>query len=287
MEFLIALFMIAGLVWTVPIIQSGRLFVIAMLVLGVGTVFGPAFFSIDALIQISLDRMILFGMLGMAIVGLRLGYAKVPALNRLDWFVMGMVGWFLTSAILGGPKPTGTPPVARWLFYIAIPAGMYVFARLTDVRARDVRLMLAGSIVLGIYLAVTAVFEITGMHGFVFPSYIPDPTKWQFYGRGRGPLLNPAGNGIVMSISLVAAAIGFVYSGRRGKLIYAVAATVIFCGVYATLTRSAWLGAIGALAILALIYSPRWVRVLGMATVVIIGGASVSGVKDQLIRMKT
>ena len=286
MEFVIALFMIAGLVWIVPIIQSGRLFVIGMLVLGVGTIFGPAFFSIDGPIQISLDRLIWFGMLGMALLGWRLGYAKIPALNRMDWFVIGIVGWLLTSAILGGHKPTGTPPVARWLFYIAMPAGMYVFARLIEIRERDVRLMLVGSIVLGIYLAVTAVLEITGMHGFVFPSFISDPEVWEFYGRGRGPLLNPCGNGFVMSISLVATAIGFIYAGRRGKLVYAVAATVILCGVYATLTRSAWLGAISATAMLGLIYSPRWVRVLGLATVVIIGGASVSGVKDQLIRMK-
>jgi O-antigen ligase len=278
--------MIAGLVWIVPVIQNRRLIVVGMLVLVVGTIFGPAFFSVDGPIQFSLDRVIWFGMLGIAALGWRLGYTQVPKLNRMDWLVIGIVGWFLTSAIMGGHKPTGTPPTARWLFYIAMPAGMYVLARLIEIRARDIRLLLTGSIVLGVYLAVTAVLEITGMHGLVFPRFIADPEVWEFYGRGRGPLLNPSGNGFVMSISFVAAALGFIYAGRRGKLIYAVIAAVILCGVYATLTRSAWLGVVCAFALLVLVYAPRWVRVLGLATAVVIGGASVAGVKDQLIRMK-
>ena len=40
MEFVIALFMIAGLVWLIPVVQSRRVIVIGMLVLVVGTVFG-------------------------------------------------------------------------------------------------------------------------------------------------------------------------------------------------------------------------------------------------------
>ncbi len=286
MEFVIALFMIAGLVWIVPVVQSGRLIVVGMLVLVAGTIFGPSFFSVEGLIQISLDRVLWFCMLGIAVLGWRVGYTEVPKLNRMDWLVIGIFGWFLTSAIMGGHKPTGTPPTARWMFYIAMPVGMYAIARLIEIRPRDIRLMLISSMVLGIYLAVTAVLEITGMHGLVFPRFIADPEAWEFYGRGRGPLLNPSGNGFVMSISFVAAALGFIYADRRAKLIYAIIAAVILSGVYATLTRSAWLGVVCAFALLVLVYAPRWVRVLGLATAVIIGGASVAGVKDQLIRMK-
>jgi O-antigen ligase len=163
---------------------------------------------------------------------------------------------------------------------------MYALARLIEIRPRDIRLMLTGSMVLGIYLAVTAVFEITGMHGLVFPRFIADPEVWEFYGRGRGPLLNPSGNGFVMSVSFAAAALGFVYADRRGKAMYAVIAAIILCGVYATLTRSAWLGVVCTFVLLAMVYAPRWVRVFGLATAIIIGGASAAGVKDQLIRMK-
>ncbi len=286
MELLIVLFAIAGLVWLIPVIQSGRLIVIAMAVLGIGTVFGPDFFHLEGPIQLSLDRLLWLGMLGLAVIGWRLGDVHTPALHRIDWLVIGIVGWTLVSAISSSHQTTGTPPIARWLFYIMMPAGMYAMARSVEIRVRDVRWMLTGSIALGIYLAVTALFEISGLHALVFPAFIADATTWEFYGRGRGPLMNPSGNGFLISISAVAASIGVIYSQRRGKLVYAVMTLVLLAGVYATLTRSAWLGGIAALGLVALVHSPRWQRVLALATLMLLGGASVSGLKDQLIRLK-
>jgi O-antigen ligase len=286
MDLLIALFSIACIVWMVPVIQSGRLFVIAMLVLGIGTVFGPSFFAVDGVIQFSIDRVLWFAMFCMAAIGWRMGYTKIPQLNRIDWLVLGIAVWFMLSALRGDLTQTSGSPAARWFFYIMMPIGMYVIARLIEINRRDVRWMIGGSIALGIYLAVTALCELSGIDALVFPSFIRDPELWEFYGRGRGPLLNPSGNGFLMSISLVAALIAFIYSGRRGKLVYPMIAIVILAGVYATLTRSAWLGAFSAAGLITLMNSPRWFRVFGLATVVLLGGASIAGFKDQLIRLK-
>lgn len=286
MEFLITLFAIAGLIWLVPVIQSGRLMVVAMAVLGLGTVFGPSFFHVDGPIQLSVDRMLWFGMFALAIVGCRLGYAHFPSMNRVDVMLIGLVLWTLCSALSRTPLADGTPPTARWLFYMLMPGGMYLIARMIDIRQVDIRWMLGGSIALGIYLAVTALFEIFGLHSFVFPKFITDAQRWEFFGRGRGPLMNPSGNGILISISLVASAIGLVYSEWRGKFVYASFTLVLLAGVYATLTRSAWLGAIAAVGIVALVHSHRWQRVLVLSIIVLIGGASVAGFKDQLVRMK-
>jgi O-antigen ligase len=286
MDLLIALFSIACVVWLIPVIQSGRLFVIAMLVLVIGTIFGPQFFAIDTVIQFSVDRMLWLAMLCMAVVGWRMGYTSIPRLNRIDWLVCGIAVWFLLSALRGGPLDTRAEPVAQWFFYIMMPISMYAIARLIKINQQDVRWMLAGSIGLGIYLAVTAVCELAGFDAMVFPSFIRDAESWEFYGRGRGPLLNPSGNGFLMSISLVATMVGFLYSGRRGKLLYPVITIVLLCGVYATLTRSAWLAACVSAAVIVLMYTPRWARVLGLAAVVLVGGASIAGFKDQLIRMK-
>ncbi len=129
MEFLTVLFAIAGLVWLIPVVQNGRLIVIAMAVLGVGTVFGPDFFHIDGPIQLSLDRLLWFGMFAMAMVGWRMGYVQIPKLHRIDWIVVGIVGWTLISAISSEHQTSGTPPTARWLFYILMPSGMYAIAR--------------------------------------------------------------------------------------------------------------------------------------------------------------
>jgi O-antigen ligase len=286
MNLLIALFSIAALVWIIPLIQTGRIVLVAGAVLVVGTIFGPPFLAIDGPIQLSLDRLLWLVVIAIAIVLWRRGHARMPVLSRMDWLVIGVVAWFLASAFRGGEVPTGSSPTARWLFYIAMPAGMYTVARVVAIGGRDLRWMIHGSVVLGIYLAVTAILEISGRHGLVLPRFIVDPEIWEFYGRGRGPLLNPSANGFVMTISLVAAVIGLVHSGRRGKLIYAAISVVLLVGIYATLTRSAWLGACCAVGMVAMVYAPRWVRVLGLASIVILGGASLSGFKDQLIRMK-
>lgn len=286
MDLLVALFSLAALIWLVPVLQSGRLIAVPMLVLIVGTVLGPAFFAIDGPIQISLDRVLWIAMFGLAAISWRLGELSVPKPNRIDWLVILIVGWFFLSSLRGGPVPTGSSPVARWFFYIVMPAGMYFIARLVEVRRQDIRWLLVGSILLGLYLALTAMMEVSGLHGFVFPRYIVNADVWEFYGRGRGPIMNPSGNGLLMSISLVAATIGFIYTDRRGKLIYIVIGTILLGGVYATLTRSAWMGAVAAVALVAMIYSPRWVRVLGLMAVIVLGGACMAGFKDQLIQMK-
>jgi O-antigen ligase len=288
MELLIALFAIAAMVWMIPAIQRGGLMVVVLLVLGMGTVFGPSFLSIDGPVQLSLDRLLFLAAIGLAIAGWRLGYTRVPQPNRLDWLVIAVVVWFLIRVFPLGDDPDaeGGSPLARWLFYIACPALMYGLARVIEIREREIRWMLAGSILLGLYLAVMAILEIRGWHGVVFPAFITDPEIWEFFGRGRGPLLNPAGNGFVMSISLLAALLGFVYAGRRGKLLYAIVSLVLLGGIYATLTRCAWMGAGGAVALVGLVYAPRWVRLLGLASVVMLAGVSIAGFKDQLIRMK-
>ena len=56
--------------------------------------------------------------------------------------------------------------------------------------------------------------------------------------------------------------------------------------MYATLTRSVWVGALLATGVVAFVYLPRWVRVLGLATTVLFGGAFLSGFGDELLRIK-
>ncbi|MEO1527663.1 MAG: O-antigen ligase family protein [Planctomycetota bacterium] len=286
MNLLVFLFALAALVWMVPLARSGKLIRLAILVLLSGTVLGPSFFSIDGPIQISIDRLLLFATIGFAFVGLRIGTTKLPTPHRLDWLMVGMLGWFFVSALIGGTDPPGTPPVARWLFYIALPVAMYALARVTTIHTDDVRWMYGCLIGLGIYLALTAVFESQGLHGLVFPKYIVDAAEWEFYGRGRGPLMNPAGNGIVMAISLVIAAVGFVSAGRGQRVILAVTGLVLLVGIYATLTRSAWLGGVAAVGIVVFVYSPRSLRLYFLLVALVGGGLLSMGLKDQLIRMK-
>lgn len=286
MSLLIALFAIAALIWMVPVVQRGRLLVIATGVLIVGTLFGPYFYAIDGPIQLSLDRILWASLFGLAVIGWRFGQVRIPSPTRMDWVVGGIVVWFLLSALRGGPDPPKITPEARWLFYVAMPAGMYLIARIIRPHLQDIHWLFAALVGLGLYLSITALFEVFGLHGLVFPRYIVDGESWQFFGRGRGPLMNPTGNGLIISIALTAASIGFIEADRKGKLLYGVALLILFSGLYATLTRSAWLGGVASLAIIGFVYAPRWLRVLGMAALVLMIGAAAIGVKDQVVRMK-
>ncbi len=286
MSLLAVLFAFASLVWMIPIARSGRLLLLAMAILGIGTVFGPNFFAVDGPIQLSLDRMMYFGMFALAVVGLRFGITRLPKMTRVDWLVVAIVGWFGLSAMTGGGDPPGTPPPARWLFYIAMPAGMYFVARLMDLKSDDVRWLILGATGLGMYLSITALLEIKGIHGAVFPRYIVDAEVWEFYGRGRGPLMNPSGHGFLISIGLAAAAVGLVGTSRDRRPIYLLLVLCLFMGVYATLTRSAWMGGFAAVAIIGFLLSPRWVRVFGLCVALLMAGLATTSVKDQLFRMK-
>ena len=178
MELIILLFSLACLVWMVPILRAGRLIPIAMLVLGVGTVFGPAFFAIDGPIQISLDRMLWFGMVPLALVGWRLGHAACPNGIAMDWLVVALVGWFLCSRALRADQSPGRH---RPLVLLHRDAGGNVRDCPFGPGSReDVRWIFGGSILLGLYLAVTAMLEITEMQSLVFPALSPTRNPGSF-----------------------------------------------------------------------------------------------------------
>ena len=217
---------------------------------------------------------------------MRRGDLVIPKLGRLDVLVFGLAAWILIRVITGGETLPSASPLSRWLFYFAMPVSMYFFARVSKFSNEDLVWVYRGIVLLSGYLAITAVFEVTGLHALVFPKYIVNPESWEFFGRGRGPLMNPAGNGFVMTIGLMVSTLGVFRGSRAARLGSLVLTIVILSGIYCTLTRSVWLGAIAGLGVIVLNYSPRWVRVLGLASVVLFAGLAVTGLKDGVMEMK-
>ena len=90
---------------------------------------------------------------------------------------------------------------------------------------------------------MTGILEVAGVHSLVFPKYIVDPAEWEFFGRARGPLMNPVANGILL---VTAFAIALMRTSERdtvwGTLSW-FAAGLLGVGIIATLTRSVWMSA--------------------------------------------
>ncbi len=287
MLYLVVLFSAAAAVWLFPFIGQTRLPWLAAMVLAIGTVFGPPFFAIEGPIQISLERIAFVAVCVVGVVGLHGGsISRLPRLTTSDFLVAGMVVWFLISTVLGGAPAGKTNPMGTWIFYVLMPGLMYAVARISRFSEADLPRIESLLMALCGYLAVTAVLESRGLEALVFPRFISDPTNWEFLGRGRGPLLNPSANGIVITIGMTITLLRWLRAGRAGKVGYGLLLLVLLAGLQATLTRSVWIGAAVAIAIALWDETPRWAKVLSLATVVLLGGLFVTGMKEQLLRIK-
>lgn len=283
--FLGVLFLIAISVWFVPLLERARLPLLTVIVLAVGTVFGPSFFAIEGPLQISLDRVLFAGLCIIAFFSLRGSAAAIPKGTASDWIVAGYAIWLLISALRGQP-PQDSSPLGTWIFYVLLPAMAYAVVRVAKWEPIDMRRVEIAVLTLGLYLAVTAILESRGWYGLVFPKFISDETQWEFFGRGRGPLLNPSANGIVMTIALAVAAVRALRAERIGRVGYSVVMCVMLAGLYATLTRSVWIGAVLALVIVFWHVTPRWSKALALSGAVLLAGFAAAGLQDQLLRMK-
>lgn len=287
MTFLALLCIPAILVWILPWIPRVSLPIWMVMVIVVGVVAGPLYYSIATPItSMSADRILMVVAAVCLAMAWRAGRLELPKAVRLDWVLLALVGWLFVRAIGTNAPPEDSPPMTRWLTFIAMPFALYAMVRVTPLSPQSVRHIMNALLAMGAYLSVIGMLEVSGAHGLVYPRYIIDPTNWEFLGRARGPLLNPTANGVLLTTTLAIASHRWLASKGRGRVGYLLLIGLIGSGVVLTLTRSVWLGAFGLAAALGTLYVPRWLRVLCIASCVIIGGMAVMGDNSGLLAMK-
>ena len=124
-------------------------------------------------------------------------------------------------------------PVSQFVFYYLMPAGIYWVGWQARITERGMKAMFVLVGIFGVYLAITAIAEKYSaekpwLTELVFPSYIGTPKISEFYGRGRGPLLNPAANGMLLGICLGAGLMSWPRAPRWGKPLL-IAYCVLLC----------------------------------------------------------
>lgn len=168
-----------------------------------------------------------------------------PRRDRLRWLgvyalMALLVGWTAWSALTHG-----TLLQAHGLFAlldrVALPFVLFAAAPLVFATSRRRDLLLQALVLLGLYLGVTAIFEIIGPRSLVFPRFILDPSLGLHWERARGPFLSGEANGMALAITVFAA--GALLTRRRGLWALACVATIVVgtLGCALTMTRSAWL----------------------------------------------
>jgi len=271
MTILAAIIGAAALVWGAVVFWRGGLLGGSLAVLLAGTVFGHYFYNVPlGPAPLTIDRVLWVLLLAQTLVWRRWGMNDPKPLGKPEILLGLFAAVLLLSTLTHDWRTDNNAPMARFLFFYVMPLGMYWVARQNRITEERMRWLLGFFAVLGFYLAVTAVAEMKQVWWLVYPQYIASPEYPVFLGRGRGPLLNPPGNGILMGIGLVSMLLWWPRLGRRGQLLLLAASLVFFAGVYSTLTRCAWIGAGLGLMILLGLTLPRAWRVPVLASSLIV-----------------
>ncbi|BEP13599.1 hypothetical protein acdb102_19100 [Acidothermaceae bacterium B102] len=154
--------------------------------------------------------------------------------------------------------------------YLGIVLGPLIFS--TPAR-RDLLLRLL--VAIGLYLSLTAIFEMLGPHQLVFPRYILDPNVGLQYGRARGPFVESEADGLAMCFCGMAAAFAFVRLPGRWRQVSALTALLCAFGILLSLTRSVWVGA-GLGVVLVCLAEPRLRRRLPVVVAAAVAAVTIA-----------
>jgi len=273
MEILLVIVGAAALGWGSIVFLRGGLLGGSLAVLLAGTAFGSYFCNVPlGPAPVTIDRLLWALLMVQAVLWRRWGATTPKPLGKAEVLLGLFAGVILVSTLTHDWCAHDSTPLARFLFFYLMPLGMYWIARQTPITQRGMACLLGFFALLGLYLAVTAVAEMKQVWWLVYPQYIASPEHEAFFGRGRGPLLNPPGNGILMGIGLISMLIWWPRLNRPGRLFLLAASLVFFAGIYSTLTRCAWIGAgLGLLILLGLTLPRSWrVPILASSLVAVI-----------------
>jgi hypothetical protein len=275
------------LAWGAVVFARGGLLGGALIVLLAGCCFGRPFFSVPlGPFPLTADRLLLVVLLAQYFVYRRWGRIEPRPLGRSDYLLAALVMLLGLSTFTHDYRTQNGAPVAQLVFDFVLPALIYWVARESRYTPANLAWVMAVLIAFGCYVAGTAIAETHQWWELVWPRYIASAEYPLFLGRGRGPLLNPVGNGILLGTAICAALVSWPSANRLGKMLIAAALPLLGWGVVETLTRSAWIGAVLGAVVVAGLALPRGWRVAVVGTSVAVAAiASIVG-WDQFMAFK-
>ena len=288
MEFVFLITALAGLIWLAVAMARGGVLVGCGLVMLAGCCFGHPFFNISMPgLPLTLDRALLAAVVLQSLLYRLWGWRSSRPLQRGDWIALALITALGISLATHNWQFRNGAPLAQFLFFYVTPIILYWTVRSTHISPRQCQWLVGAFAIFGFYLAVTAILEVKFGGAFVFPHYITSPSFDEFLGRARGPFLNPAANGIYLASGACASLLFWPHMGRVGRLGLVVLALPLFAvGLYCTLTRSAWMGGLLAVAIVGLLALPRGARLPVFVGGTLVGVVVVAASWDSLMTYK-
>ena len=218
-------------------------------ILLVGSVLGHDFFHVSVgPFPITLDRLLLGTLLLLFAWQVFNHRQQLTRLNFVDVFILGWLAVISFSTFSNDYTIMDNGPLSRLLFFNYLPVMLYFLIRWVRLEVEDLKVFAAIMVVFGLYLALTGVAETRDLSVLVFPKYIMTSETTEFFGRGRGPFLNPVTNGIFMAVCISCTLMWWPRTTSvRGRFAILAITMVIAFGVYSTFTRSTWLSLIAGM----------------------------------------
>lgn len=274
---------LAGLIWAYVFFKRAGLIGGLLVTILAGSCFGHPFFNWSA---VTIDRLLLAVVVSLyfaqrAFLGLR-----SRSITKSDIVLTSFIACLVGSTFAHNWRYDGGQPVAFLLFFYLMPFAMYWVGSRCEITERAHHWILGVFAGFGAYLSLTAVCEVLGQYSIVFPRYISSPEVLEFFGRARGPFLNPIGNGMYLTAALIATLMCWPFVQPRYRRAVAGLAALICLGAFCTLTRSVWLGAGVATLGMAIAVVPKAHRFRVILLAGIAGGLFFSLAGDRLVAFK-
>jgi O-antigen ligase len=282
MEMIAVIAGIAGLVWGAIALRHSGIIGGCLAVLLAGVCFSTPFLRIEGgPVAMSIDRILLVLLVVFYLISRRFRIADPNSARSFDqsakpigkaefvffaFLLMLIVSTFTHNwRLFNVTTKVSYQPVTWLAIDYLMPAAMFWVARQSKVGEREALLVFGVFACFGGYLAVTSLAEYAWQNGYatswmLFPSYIVTTAAEKgtdFVGRARGPLLNPIGNGMLLSVCMGATLFWWPRFHRFGKLLLLTAVAMSAAALCFSLTRSVWMGGILTLAIIIVPMLPR------------------------------
>jgi O-antigen ligase len=221
-----------------------------------GCIFGHDFFHLQVgFFPLTIDRAFLLLLLGCFGIQIFHGRERFRRFNLADATVLLTIGILGLNVIGNDWSYKQNLPISRLLFFFLLPVSLYFVIRSVRISSRELQLIGWAFTGLAVYLAFTAIAETREWTYLVFPKYIMLPGE--FYGRGRGPLLNPVINGMLMVAGCCCLWMHWPKSSAKARLLIGCLTLMIAGGIFCTYTRSVWLGFLASAAVFVFYPAPR------------------------------
>ena len=168
-----------------------------------GSCFGHPFFKVAAgPIPITSDRLLFAVVALQYLIYRRWGLAEPKPIVAADYILLAFVGFLGISTVLHDWTYHGSLPMAQYLFLYLMPCGLYWIVRQSRLTERAILGTFTVCGLFALYLCLTAIAESRQMWSLVFPTYLRLSSFEEFFGRGRGPFLNPTTNGFYIGVCI-------------------------------------------------------------------------------------